>query len=145
MAHEAHVAHVDGFATPETAPVGSSADRELEIVDFLHVRLMDGGERVVLAGELCYASVPYVDDRLRRFERCALPIRTLDLSELSFVDLPGLDLIDAWEARQRRHGSAAELVPGRRLTRLREVLEAGRAAQAREEARDLGRLHPATS
>jgi hypothetical protein len=130
----AHETHIEGVATPETAPIGNSADRDLDVAEFLQVRLMDGGERVVLVGELCYASVPYADNRLRRIERGDIPIKTLDLGDLSFIDLPGLDLIDAWDARRRRQGRAAEIIPGRHLTRLRGVIQAGRDEAAREQS-----------
>ena len=142
MAQKARVA--EGLGRP-TAPVAGHVGDTMDNEEIVLVRLVDGGERVVLVGELCYASVPSADDRLRRLERCDLPIRTLDLTELDFIDLPGLDLVEAWEARQRRQGRGAQIIPGPRLARLWQLVQAGKEAALHERARGVERPTSAMS
>ncbi len=86
--------------------------------------------RVIMRGELDISTAQRLEDDLRRIEADEPAIVVLDLSELAFMDSPGLRLLITADARARAAGRRLVLVRGNdmiqrvlRITRLDERLD----------------------
>jgi len=64
-------------------------------------------QRIIhLAGELDIATVPLLHDAVTTLLEAATAPITLDLSDLTFIDSQGLDLIERIRLEQQRRGTA---------------------------------------
>jgi anti-anti-sigma factor len=87
----------------------------------------DGAVRMTLIGELDIAVTGELTRQLDELERSRARVR-LDLSELGFIDLGGLDAILAALARARRTGWALE-VDSQVSRSVERILDLGRLGQ----------------
>jgi anti-anti-sigma regulatory factor len=80
------------------------------------------GPTLVISGELCFSSAPRIEKELAAHEGSAA-FSVIDLRELRFIDLSGLDVVRRAWSRATSAGHLPTVVQAPCLERLLDVLE----------------------